>query len=242
MNSERRDHQVHIIEDEEDIANLLKFNLTLAGYQVGTSSTGENGLESIRRQPPDLVLLDLMLPTLDGLSICRRLKSLPKTQDIPIIMISAKGEEEDIVRGLEAGATDYITKPFSPRILLARVKASLRYVTKKEPQAHLKVGEIQIDCHRYRVSINDKEVPLTTSEFRILHLLAQQSGWVLTRKQIVDTIRGKNFAVTERSIDFQMVGLRKKLGPQGEQIKTVRGVGYRLEEERFVDKGRAYEH
>ena len=224
------DIKIHLIEDEEDIVKLIEFNARLAGYIFSASSTGEMGLNAIYREMPDLVLLDIMLPGLDGIEICQKLKDNPHTMQIPVIMISAKGEEEDIVRGLETGAADYITKPFSPMVLLARIKSVLKHCGRQKSRIITSLGKIKIDREKHRVTVFDKEIRLTHYEFSILRLLAERPGWVFTRQQIVDQIRGKDFSVTDRSIDFQMVGLRKKLGPEGRHIKTVRGVGYRLDE------------
>ena len=223
---------IHIIEDEEDIAKLIKYNLSLEGYGVGHSATGEDGLNAINTDLPDLVLLDLMLPGIDGLQICRKLKSHQKTAKIPIIMVTAKGEEDDIVKGLELGADDYITKPFSPKILLARVNTALRRLEKKPKGKDdvIEIRELVIHPGKHAVTISGKKVDLTPSEFQILHLLSSKTGWVFTRSQIVDAIRGDDYAVTDRTIDFQMVGLRKKLGSMSENIETVRGIGYRFRE------------
>ncbi len=223
---------IHVIEDEEDIAKLIKYNLSLEGYGVGHSATGEDGLNAINTDLPDLVLLDLMLPGMDGLQICRKLKSHQKTAKIPIIMVTAKGEEDDIVKGLELGADDYITKPFSPKILLARVNTALRRLEKKPKGKDdvIEIRELVIHPGKHAVTISGKKVDLTPSEFQILHLLSSKTGWVFTRSQIVDAIRGNDYAVTDRTIDFQMVGLRKKLGSMSENIETVRGIGYRFRE------------
>lgn len=223
---------IHVIEDEEDIAKLIKYNLSLEGYGVGHSATGEDGLNAINTDLPDLVLLDLMLPGMDGLQICRKLKSHQKTAKIPIIMVTAKGEEDDIVKGLELGADDYITKPFSPKILLARVNTALRRLEKKPKGKDdvIEIRELVIHPGKHAVTISGKKVDLTPSEFQILHLLSSKTGWVFTRSQIVDAIRGDDYAVTDRTIDFQMVGLRKKLGSMSENIETVRGIGYRFRE------------
>ncbi|MGV7220048.1 MAG: response regulator [Nitrospinales bacterium] len=223
---------IYIIEDEEDIAKLIIYNLSLEGYKVGHFETGEDGLNAIINDLPDLVLLDLMLPGMSGFQICREMKSNPKAKNIPIIMVTAKGEEEDIVKGLELGAEDYITKPFSPKVLIARVKTSLRRLEKK-PQGKddiIEIRELKIHLGKHAVTISGKPVDLTPSEFQILHLLSSKIGWVFTRSQIVDAIRGDDYAVTDRTVDFQMVGLRKKLGPMGEDIETVRGIGYRFRE------------
>ena len=230
--SEKMQHLL-VVEDESDIAELIRYNLMLEGFRVDTASSGEEGLKSVRIQTPDLVILDVMLPGLSGLEICRAMKGDIKLAGVPIVMVSAKGEETDIVKGLELGADDYLTKPFSPKVLLARVRAVLRRqksqkIYSKEAVVELKA--LSIHPGRHEALLDGKKLDLTHSEFQILHFLAQRPGWVFTRSQIVDAIRGDNYAVTDRSIDFQMVGLRKKLGEHGEWIETVRGVGYRFKE------------
>ncbi|MFQ5543814.1 MAG: response regulator [Nitrospiria bacterium] len=225
--------RIHVIEDEEDIARLIQYNLALERFEVSVSNTGEIGFAAIGDDPPDLILLDLMLPGIDGLEICRLLKAKEKTSAIPIVIVTAKGTEQDIVRGLELGADDYITKPFSPKVLVARVKAVFRRLGKKIPsQAELlKVGDLAIHPGKFEVMVSNQKIDLTRSEFQILHYLSQRPGWVFTRSQIVDAIHGDDYAVTDRTIDFQMVGLRKKLGAENPYIETVRGVGYRFREE-----------
>ena len=223
---------VYIIEDEEDIAKLIIYNLSLEGFKVGHFETGEEGLSAIKNKLPDLILLDLMLPGMSGFDICNKIKSNPTTKNIPIIMVSAKGEEEDIVKGLELGAEDYITKPFSPKVLIARVKTSLRRLGNKAIGANdvIKIRDLVIHTGKHAVTIAGEKVDLTPSEFQILHLLSSKTGWVFTRSQIVDAIRGDDYAVTDRTVDFQMVGLRKKMGSMGDDIETVRGIGYRFRE------------
>lgn len=222
----------YVIEDETDIAELVRFNLALEGYQVETFASGEEGLKRTMEKPCDVLLLDLMLPGVGGLEVCKRLREFDKTQKLPIIMMTAKGEEQDIVRGLEMGADDYVTKPFSPKVLLARVQAVLRRAQGpvKEDATVLKEAGLVINAGRVEVFANGEKVDLTQSEFKILQFLSQRPGWVFTRTQIVEAIRGENYAVTDRTIDFQMVGLRKKLGELGNLIETVRGVGYRFKD------------
>jgi len=173
-----------------------------------------------------------MLPGVDGLEVCRTLKKDPKTSAIPVVMVTAKGTEADVVTGLEMGAADYITKPFSPRVLLARIRAVLRREQPAEAADNqiLRIHDIEIDAGRHRVAVKGKDVPMTSTEFSLLRFLAARPGWVFTRYQIVDAIHGSDYPVTDRSIDVQIVGLRKKLGPAGKYIETVRGVGYRMKD------------
>ncbi|RMD85559.1 MAG: DNA-binding response regulator [Candidatus Dadabacteria bacterium] len=221
-----------IIEDESDVLELIRYNVELHGYKAITASDGAQGLELAKKHIPDGVVLDLMLPGLDGLDVCRQLKADSLTASIPIIIVSAKGQEADIVVGLELGADDYIVKPFSPRVLLARIKAVLRR-EKREDLSNERIvckHGITIDPLRHSVSVNGSNIELTRSEFKILHFLASRPGWVFTRYQIVDAVHGDDYPVTPRSIDVQIAGLRKKLGKSGECIETVRGVGYKFRE------------
>ncbi len=224
--------RIHVIEDEADISKLIQYNLSLEGFEVICSYSGEAGLKSIEQYQGDLVLLDLMLPGMDGLELCQKLKANPKTANIPVIMVTASGEEEDIVKGLELGAEDYITKPFSPKVLIARVKTVLRRMAQGTSQKDdvIEIRALSLHPGKHEVLVSGKKVNLTPSEFQILHLLARRPGWVFTRSQIVDAIRGDDYAVTDRTIDFQLVGLRKKLSVVAEDIETVRGIGYRFRE------------
>jgi len=224
--------KILVVDDEEDILELLSFNLSREGYQVFTAATGEEALNLSRSTNPDLIVLDLMLPGMDGLEVAKILKTDPALRHIPIVMLTAKGEEADIVTGLELGADDYVTKPFSPRVLLARARAVLRRKT-QEPSEEtdvLRVHDLAIHPGRREVLVGGDPVQLTFTEFGILHFLARRPGWVFTRSQIVDAVRGEDYPVTDRSVDVQIVGLRKKLGTAGEYIETVRGVGYRFRE------------
>lgn len=221
-----------VVEDEEDLLELVRYNLAKDGYNVLGVTTGEDALRLARTRPFDLAVLDLMLPGVDGLEVCKTLKSNPKTQQMPIIMLTAKGEEADIVTGLELGADDYVTKPFSPRVLLARMKAVLRRRNEapQEDDKPIQIHDMVIHPGRHEVVIDGKRVDLTFTEFKVIHFLARRPGWVFTRYQIVDNVHGEDYAVTERSVDVQIVGLRKKLGDAGKYIETVRGVGYRFKE------------
>jgi two-component system phosphate regulon response regulator PhoB len=222
---------VLVVDDEEDLLELVRYNLTREGYHVTCVATGEEALKAARKQPPDLIVLDLMLPAVDGLEVCRRLKSESKTRDIPIIMLTAKSEESDMVAGLERGADDYIAKPFSPRVLSARVKALLRRrenQTRAELETTIDVHELSIHPGRHEVSLAGQPLELTYTEFALLQFLAKRPGWAFTRTQIVDAVKGEDYPVTERSVDVQVAGLRKKLGDFGSYIETVRGVGYRF--------------
>jgi two-component system alkaline phosphatase synthesis response regulator PhoP len=203
---------IHVVEDEEDILELIKYNLSKEGYQVSSSTSGEDAIRAVESRPPDLILLDLMLPGADGFEVCRRLGNNPVTREIPIVMLTAKGEESDIVTGLELGADDYITKPFSPKVLIARIRAVLRRVGAEpvEEGKTLTVNEIEIHPGKHEVLISGKKIDLTSSEFRLLYLLASRPGWVFTRYQIVDALHGEDYPVTDRSVDVQVVGLRKK--------------------------------
>jgi two-component system phosphate regulon response regulator PhoB len=226
--------QILVVEDEEDILALVHYNLAKEGYRVTCATSGEEGLKTARTNPPDLILLDLMLPGINGLEVCRALKKEEHTRDVPVVMVTAKGEESDVVIGLELGADDYVTKPFSPRILISRVRAVLRRRDKgsagEEDSAVLHVGELTIHPGRNEVLVQGMPVELTFTEFRVLHFLAGRPGWVFTRYQIVNAVRGDDYSVTDRAVDVQIVGLRKKLGTCGKYIETVRGVGYRFKD------------
>lgn len=226
---------VLVVDDEKDILELVEYNLSKEGYRVLTVATGEDGLRLTRSQPPDVIVLDLMLPGVDGLEVCRQLKSDPATRHIPIVMLTAKGSEADVVTGLELGAADYVTKPFSPRVLTARVKAVLRRdaAAGDDEVSSVIVGELVIHPGRHQVLAGGRPVELTATEFRITLFLARRPGWVFTRQQIVDATQGEDSFVpdrfvTDRSVDVHVVSLRRKLGPCGPYIETVRGVGYRL--------------
>jgi len=222
-----------IVDDEEDIVELIKYNLKNKGYDVLTALTGEQAIKTARQFQPELIVLDLMLPGIDGLEVTRHLKDNDKTNHIPIVMLTAKGEESDIVIGLEMGANDYISKPFSPKILIARIRAILRRRKKDMDQTKDRVnqeGSLVVDRAKYLVTIEGEALELTFSEFELLFFLFNKKGWVFTRKQIVDAVHGEGYCVTERSIDVMIVGLRKKLKNYSSSIETVRGIGYRFKE------------
>ena len=220
-----------IVDDEPDILQLLAYNLELANYSTKTFENGEDAIIYAREILPDLILLDLMLPGINGLKVCELLKKDKTTSKIPIIMLTAKGEENDIVKGLDIGADDYITKPFSPKVLIARIDAVLRRLNfnqlDKESEV-IKFKNLSIHLGKREVNLDDKKIVLTFSEFQILTLLINRPGWVFTRNMIIDALHGENYPVTDRSVDFQIVGLRKKLLHYGNYIKTVRSVGYRF--------------
>jgi len=220
-----------IVDDEQDIIELIKYNLENEGYSILTAQTGEQAIQIACHSPLDLIVLDLMLPGMDGLEVTKYLKHNEHTQNIPIVMLTAKGEESDIVTGLELGANDYISKPFSPKVLVARIRAILRRRRKNltdTPDRIKQEGDMIIDRARHVVTIKGNTVDLTLSEFELLSFLLDKKGWVFTRGQIVDAIHGEDYAVTERSIDVVIVGLRKKLKNYASVIETVRGVGYRF--------------
>jgi two-component system alkaline phosphatase synthesis response regulator PhoP len=222
--------KVVIIEDEPDIIEVMSYNLKREGYQVSASRRGDEGLNLVRNQSPALVLLDLMLPGTDGLSICQQLKSDPITRDIPIIIVSAKGEESDVVIGLGLGADDYIAKPFSPRELLARVKAVLRRGPVREDQQkeRIQIKDLLIDTARHEVVIAGLQVKLTATEFKLLFQLASQPGRAFSREQLLNRVVGEGVIVVDRNIDVHIRSVRKKLGALSHMVQTIRGVGYRF--------------
>ncbi len=224
--------RILVVEDEEDILELVAYNLVREGYTVDRATSGDEALRKARADTPDLVVLDLMLPSVDGLEVCRRLKRDETTAGIAVLMLTAKGEEADIVTGLELGADDYVTKPFSPRVLVARVGAVLRRLHSEAPadDAGIRVGDLAINPGRREVLVRGEAVELTFTEFGILHLLARRPGWVYTRYQIVDGVQGEGVIVTDRSVDVHIVSLRRKLGPLADYVVTVRGVGYKLKD------------
>lgn len=221
-----------LIEDEEDIAALIKLQADIAGYKLHVEVDGLNGYRAIEREKPDLVVLDLMLPGQSGLDVCRKMKNHPDLKHIPIIMVSAKSEEIDIVLGLELGADDYVSKPFSPKVLFSRIKAVLRRKQEEEKAPTIiKFGQFSIEVDRYIVKKGEKTLSLTLSEFGILRRLAANQGKVLTRNQLLDDVQNDDAFIVDRNIDVHIAALRKKLGPGFNWIETVRGVGYRLKED-----------
>ena len=221
-----------VIEDEEEILELIRYSLGKQGYQVLCASSGEEGLAIARRDAPNLILLDLMLPGLDGLEVFRRLKRDARTQGIPVIMVTAKDAEVDVVTGFEMGVDDYVTKPFSPRVLVARVRAVLRRnaTPAGDDATVIRMHGLTIHPGRHEVLVDGQPVELTATEFRILRILAERPGWVFSRTQIAALVHGGDLVVTDRSVDVQVVGLRKKLGARAACLETVRGVGYRCKQ------------
>ena len=223
--------RILVVDDEEDVLELIRYNLDKNGYKVVTATSGEEAITEARGKTPDLIILDLMLPGIDGLEVCRKLKSDVKTERIPVIMLTAKGEETDIVTGLELGADDYVTKPFSPKVLIARLRRILhRTVSRDLERPPIKIRDLTINPARREVLVKGKPVSLTFTEFNILYALAKRPGLVFTRYQIIDAVHGDDYLVTDRAVDVQMVSLRRKLGSCGGNIETVRGVGYRFKD------------
>jgi len=221
---------IMIIEDEADIRELLRYNMVREGYIAVTCASAEEARDWLKKKLPDLILLDLMLPGTDGFAFCRALRGVERTAKVPVIMVTARDEDADIVAGLEVGADDYVTKPFSAHILAARVKAVLRRraVEPEDASDVLKRGPFEIDRTRHTVAVGGKPVTLTLSEFKALDLFVRRPEIVFSRYQIVDVVHGEDYAVTDRSVDVLIVGLRKKLGKFSDLIETVRGVGYRM--------------
>ncbi len=226
-----------VVEDDEDIQQLVLFNLSKAGYLVKCVDSGEEALQQIGAEKPDIILLDIMLPGMSGLEVCRAIRRINSIKEIPVIMLTSKGEDEDIVAGLDIGADDYITKPFSPRIIVARINTVLRrknqtqYQNPPSEESRIVVDSLVIDPEKYSVQINGIPVELTLTEFNILTLIAKRPGWVFTRQQIINATRGhESFAVSMRAIDVHIFGLRKKIREFGARIEAVRGIGYRFKD------------
>jgi len=233
-----------IVEDDPDIAKLIDFNLTGAGFESRLVITGEEALQSVVHEPTEIVILDLTLPGIDGLTVCRRLKDDVQTRSIPILIVSARGEEEDVIAGLEIGADDYVTKPFSPRVLVARARALVRRQhpisssgdyqsvsqNQKEEDRSISAGQIRLDPQRHEATVGDSLMNLTATEFRTLQFLVERAGWVSSRSRIVTGVHGDDYPVTDRSVDVIIASLRKKLGDEAWRLETVRGVGFRMRE------------
>lgn len=226
-----------LVEDDADIQQLVTYNLIKSGMNVVCADSGEEALRVLEAEPIDGIILDLMLPGKNGLDICQSVREKETTSNIPIIILTAKSEEDDIVAGLNLGADDYVTKPFSPKILIARVQSALRRNfgegNRRSDTAKddiLSLHGLLIDSGRYEVLYQGKQIHLTNTEFTILHMLAEKPGWVFTRQQIIDHVRGYEYLITPRAVDVQIFGLRKKLGEAGQIIETVRGIGYRIKE------------
>ena len=224
--------QILVIEDEEDIVELIRYNLVQNGFRVTAATTGDEGLRQARNRIPDAIVLDLMLPGLDGMEVCRELRRDDRTAAIPLIILTARAEEPLVIAGLELGADDYMAKPFSPRELVARVRALLRRRRQEQTNRNetLRVKDMVIHPGRHEALAGGKPLDLTFTELRILRLLASRPGWVFSRDQIVTAVHGEAYPVTDRAVDVQIVGLRKKLGARARYIETVRGVGYRFQE------------
>lgn len=222
---------IYIVDDEQDILQLVDINLKKAGFLTKTFEDADRLMSVIHDRIPDLLILDLMLPFTDGLEVCKIIRSEPSLKHLPIIMLTAKGEEMDRILGLELGADDYITKPFSPRELVARVKAILRRTDNKDTGSEIiKIGQnILVDTNQFKVKIDGKVLDLTNTEVKILQLLASRKGWVFSRDQILNHLWGNEKIVIDRTIDVHINHLRKKLGESGKYIRNVRGVGYKIE-------------
>lgn len=229
-----RRKNVLVVEDEEDILQLLSYTLTKGGLRVVLAQSGEEALEKLGEEHVDLILLDLMLPGISGIEVCQAVRKAEGLKDIPVVMLTAKSEEQDIIAGLAQGADDYVTKPFSPKVLMARVLANLRRRNPEgaedgdEQLAPIHLGELSLDPARFQVTIGGKSLTLTLTEFNILKLLARRPGWVFTRPQIIDAVRGYEYSISLRTVDVHVSSLRKKMGPAGRMIESVRGLGYRL--------------
>jgi two-component system phosphate regulon response regulator PhoB/two-component system alkaline phosphatase synthesis response regulator PhoP len=223
--------RIAVVDDERDIAELAALHLRKANFAVREYHDAASFTASLRGETPHAIILDLMLPDADGNEICRALKADSKHAHIPVIMLTAKGEEADKVLGLELGADDYVTKPFSPRELVARVKAVLRRtMSQQEISKVVRLGEaVVVDSNAYQITVNGKAIDATTTEFRILHLLCQRPGWVYSREKILNHLWGTEKAVIDRTVDVHIKNLREKMGKAGELIKNVRGVGYKVE-------------
>lgn len=225
-------NRILIVEDDDAIRDVVRYALERNGFKnVLTAADGEEGLRLALRDRPALILLDLMLPKIDGLEVCRRLKRDESVCDVPVVMLTAKSEESDIVLGLELGAVDYITKPFSTKVLVARVRAHLRQVNEQGSSTEIRCNGLVLNTEKYSAQLGGKPLELTVTEFGILQLLASRPGRVYTRDQIVSRVKGDDYPVTDRAVDVQIVNLRRKLGEWATHVETVRGVGYRMKSE-----------
>ncbi len=225
--------KILVVEDEKNILELVKYNLEQEGYRVTTAMRGDQALEQVRKDKPDLMILDLMLPGMDGIEVCKTLKQNYKTAGIPVIMLTAKSEETDKIVGLELGADDYVTKPFSPRELVARVKSVLRRSQEKPKEQSHKVGSLEVDTAKHLVTIKGKTVELTSKEYDLLKVLVEAKGRVLSREALLNQVWGydESLDIETRTVDMHIGQLRKKLKPEAERILTVKNVGYRFDDE-----------
>lgn len=244
-NVSMKKQHILIVEDDTDIQQLVSYNLIRAGFNVTCADSGEEALDALQGEPFDCILLDLMLPGLSGLDVCKYIRKEQSDDETapPILMLTAKGEEEDIIAGLESGADDYITKPFSPKVVIARIKAVLRRAEENKSESAeqgqdvISFDPLTIDLARHEVRLGEELLQLTMTEFGILTFLARKPGWVFTRQQIIDSVRGYDFLITPRAVDVQIFGLRKKMNEAGKMIETVRGIGYRLKTD-WQEEGR----
>jgi len=224
--------RILLVEDEPDILNLLQYHFQERGYATATAGDGATALDQLRRQPPDLVILDLMLPDMPGLTLCKRIRSDPETESVPVLMLTALGGEEDRITGFETGADDYVVKPFSPRELLLRAESLLSRTYGRSRDAAedsvYQCGEMRVEMGAYRVLVEGKDAGLTTTEFSLLKALLQAHGRVLSREQLLERVWGYEFAGYDRTVDTHLHRMRHKLGPYAACIQTVRGVGYRF--------------
>lgn len=229
---EKTDLHILVVEDETDIRTVVLHNLRKDGYSAAGAATGEEALEMAEARKPDMIVLDLMLPGMDGMAVCRKIRKSSTLKKTPILMLTARGEEQDMVSGLEAGADDYVVKPFSNRVLLARVRSLLRrsglLSDEDEEEKSLTVGKIRLVPERQEATVDGEKINLTAGEYKMLHIMMRRPGVVFSRNQLLDLVRGAMHAVTDRAVDAQVVGLRRKLGRAGGRIETVRGVGYRI--------------
>ncbi len=223
-------NKILVVEDEEDISELVCYNLKKAGFETETAFSGEEALKKLEKSDPELVLLDVMLPNINGFDVLRKIRAEERFKKISVIMLTAKGSDVDVVKGLELGAEDYISKPFSPSVLIARIKSVLKRKGEFAKGDIIKIDKLVINPEKYEVTIDDNQIDLTISEFQILCFLAKKKGWAMSRYQIINVIKGEDHFVTDRAVDVMIVGLRKKLKEYGEYIETVRGVGYRFKE------------